>query len=64
MSCFFLSWNVVMGGCGCSSGCQLWLELLSEGEEQVGDKAGMRAEEPLLLIRSFGPLFSPLWAYR
>lgn len=53
-----------MGGCGCSSGCQLWLEILSEGEEQVGDKAGMRAEEPLLLIRSFGPLFSPLWAYR
>lgn len=53
-----------MEGCGCSSDCQLWLEILCEWEEQVGDKAGMKAEEPLLLIRRFGPLFSPLWASR
>lgn len=44
-------------GAGCSSDCWLWLEILPEGKGQVSDGAGMRAQEPLLLIRSFGPLF-------
>ena len=63
MDCFFLSWKVVMGA-GCSSDCQLWLEILSEGKGQLSDRAEMRAQEPLLPIGSFGPLFPPLWASR
>ena len=49
-------------GAGCSSDSQLWLDILSEGKGQVSNRAGMRAQEPLLLIRSFGPLF-PLCGY-
>lgn len=44
-------------GAGCSSDCQLWLEILPEGKGQVDNGAGMRAQEPLLRIRSFDPLF-------
>lgn len=56
MGCFFLSLNVVMRA-GYSSDCPLLLEILSEGKGQVSDGTGMRAQEPLLLIRTFGPLF-------
>lgn len=55
---FFLSWNVVIGT-GCSSGCQLWFEILLKVKGKSVMEMECELKSLLLLIGGFVPLFPP-----